>query len=133
MCSFFYYCIVYCRGDNVASYKEIVTKAVIGKGKKYFRNNYKGSIISYANKRWSNGNLYKKLGFNLVRETEPNYFYFLESDYILHSRIDFQKHKLKSKLIKENKHLVIPQPGQSYPVINLNKQGIPTLNSVYIL
>ena len=65
---------------------------------KYFRNNYKGSIISYANKRWSNGSLYKKLGFNLVRETEPNYFYFLESDYILHSRIDFQKHKLKSKL-----------------------------------
>ena len=37
------------------------------------------------------------------------------------------------KLIKENKHLVIPHPGQSYPVINLNKQGIPTLNSVYIL
>jgi len=28
------------RGDIVALYKEIVTKAVIGKGKKYFKNNY---------------------------------------------------------------------------------------------
>ena len=65
---------------------------------KYFRNNYKGSIISYANKRWSNGNLYKKLGFNLVRETEPNYFYFLPNENILYNRILFQKHKLKSKL-----------------------------------
>lgn len=26
------------RGDNMALYKEIVTKAVIGKGKKYFKN-----------------------------------------------------------------------------------------------
>lgn len=28
------------RGENMASYKEIVTKAIIGKGKKYFRDNY---------------------------------------------------------------------------------------------
>jgi spore coat protein E len=28
------------RGDNMASFKEIVTKAVIGKGKKYFKDNY---------------------------------------------------------------------------------------------
>jgi len=28
------------RGDIMALYKEIVTKAVIGKGKKYFKNNY---------------------------------------------------------------------------------------------
>jgi spore coat protein E len=28
------------RGDYMASYKEIVTKAVVGKGKKYFKNNY---------------------------------------------------------------------------------------------
>jgi spore coat protein E len=28
------------RRDNMASYKEIVTKAVIGKGKKFFKNNY---------------------------------------------------------------------------------------------
>ena len=28
------------RGENMASYKEIVAKAIIGKGKKYFRDNY---------------------------------------------------------------------------------------------
>ena len=28
------------RGENMASFKEIVTKAVIGKGKKYFKDNY---------------------------------------------------------------------------------------------
>lgn len=65
---------------------------------KYFRNKYSGTIISYANKRWSNGNLYKKLGFKLLKETKPNYFYFLPNENILYSRILFQKHKLKFKL-----------------------------------
>ena len=71
---------------------------------KHFRSNYKGSIISYANLRWSNGNLYEKLGFTLLKRTEPNYFYFkvkheiLPVDMVLHSRIEFQKHKLKGKL-----------------------------------
>ena len=71
---------------------------------KHFRSNYKGSIISYANLRWSNGNLYEKLGFTLLKRTEPNYFYFkvkheiLPVDMVLHSRIEFQKHKLKDKL-----------------------------------
>lgn len=35
-----------------------------------------------------------------------------------------------SKLIKENKHLVIPHPGQSSPVISLNIQGIPILKVI---
>ena len=32
-------------------------------------------IISYSDKRWSVGNLYKKLGFNHVHDSKPNYFY----------------------------------------------------------
>ena len=32
------------RGDIVASYKEIVTKAVVGKGKKFFKNNYSVNV-----------------------------------------------------------------------------------------
>ncbi|MEG1647393.1 MAG: outer spore coat protein CotE [Bacilli bacterium] len=32
------------RGDIVSSYKEIVTKAIVGKGKKYFKNNYSVSV-----------------------------------------------------------------------------------------
>lgn len=57
------------------------------------------SIISYADKRWSNGNLYKQLGFNYLHTSKPNYFYFTNRDpYTLLSRTAFQKHKLKDKL-----------------------------------
>lgn len=71
---------------------------------KYFRAHYSGSIISYANLRWSNGNLYEKLGFTYLRKTDLNYFYFkvkheiIPVDMVLHSRVEFQKHKLKDKL-----------------------------------
>ena len=42
----------------------------------YFKNNYMwDEIFSYADKRWSNGNLYYQLGFNLEHETKPNYWY----------------------------------------------------------
>lgn len=32
-------------------------------------------IISYADKRWSNGSLYKILGFKHIKDSEPGYFY----------------------------------------------------------
>ena len=32
-------------------------------------------IFSYADRRWSNGNVYLKLDFNFVKETTPNYWY----------------------------------------------------------
>lgn len=54
-------------------------------------------ILSYANRRWSDGKLYKSTGFVLHSIAPPNYFY--TKDYIhLHSRIQFQKHKLMDKL-----------------------------------
>jgi len=56
------------------------------------------SIISYANRRWSNGNLYKQLGFTQTHISPPNYFYFKQDEMILHSREKFQKHKLEKKL-----------------------------------
>ena len=62
---------------------------------KYFEREYKPkSLISYANRRWSVGNVYEQLGFTFTHNTLPNYFYFNE-EYILHSRVKFQKHKLK--------------------------------------
>jgi len=64
---------------------------------KEFKKYNKGSIITYADKRYSNGNLYEKLGFNFSHESSPNYFYF-NSDNILYSRNKFQKHKLKNVL-----------------------------------
>jgi len=45
---------------------------------KYFINNYKPKqIISYADRRWSQGNLYEKLGFNFIHYSKPNYFYII--------------------------------------------------------
>lgn len=76
---------------------------VIGAGSKllkYFERKYNPkSLISYANRRWSQGQLYEKLNFKFVNNTEPNYFYFKESkDEKLYSRNIFQNHKLKQKL-----------------------------------
>jgi len=72
---------------------------------KYFRSRYKGSIISYANRSWSTGNLYKQLGFDFSHKTYPNYSYFRQGKNILYPREKFQKYKLKNKLDKfdENK------------------------------
>lgn len=43
---------------------------------KFFIDNYSPKeIISYCDLRWSNGNLYEKLGFELLYVSRPNYFY----------------------------------------------------------
>ena len=63
-----------------------------------FRSSYKGSIISYANRRWSNGDLYRRLGFKEINRTSPGYYYFKENEMILYTRDRFQKHKLKDLL-----------------------------------
>ena len=63
-----------------------------------FRSNYKGSIISYANRRWSNGDLYRRLGFREINRTSPGYYYFKENEMILYTRDRFQNHKLKDLL-----------------------------------
>ena len=68
---------------------------------KYFVNNYmkKGEIIkTYADRRFSDWKLYRKLWFQLKNISKPNYFYFKANSYQLESRIKYQKHKLKDKL-----------------------------------
>jgi len=65
---------------------------------KYFINNYKPkSILTFADRRYSNGNLYKQLGFEHIGNTKPNYWYFRSHEYILHYRFKFRK----DVLIKE--------------------------------
>ena len=45
---------------------------------KYFIKNYKPlEVISYADRSWSRGNLYKKLEFTFVSKTQPNYYYII--------------------------------------------------------
>ena len=51
-----------------------------------------GKIVSFADRRWSTGGLYRKLGFILARKTRPAYYYVIGD--IRHNRLEFQKHKL---------------------------------------
>ena len=71
-----------------------------GKLLKHFEENWHPkSLVSYADRRWSIGKLYFALGFNCIRKTSPNYWYFRNERGIkLLSRIMCQKHRL-SKLL----------------------------------
>jgi hypothetical protein len=80
-----------------------INTTVIGSASKlftYFQKQYASKVVSYANRRFSQGSLYNILGFKKYTETTPNYFYFTETDRLLLSRLQYQKHKLKSKLDK---------------------------------
>lgn len=68
---------------------------------KHFENEVKPtSLISYADRRWSVGNVYYKLGFNLISYSSPSYWYFKNAHHVeLESRFKYQKHKL-SRILK---------------------------------
>jgi hypothetical protein len=54
------------------------TNVIGGAGKllKYFIKTYNPKeIISYADRRWSQGDLYEKIGFEFIHNSQPNYFY----------------------------------------------------------
>lgn len=52
-----------------------------------------GVVISYADTRWSDGNLYSKLGFTLDSQTVPNYWYFKGSNAVRIHRYTMRKTK----------------------------------------
>lgn len=67
---------------------------------KHFINNYlerDEKIITYANKRYSNGNLYKVLNFQYINISSPSYFYVSKTGEIV-PRYKAQKHKLSMLL-----------------------------------
>ncbi len=73
------------------------TRVVGGAGKllKYFINNFSNEeIFSYSNNEWSNGKLYNSLGFELVREIPPSYWYLKPREEKLVHRFNFSKQKL---------------------------------------
>ena len=55
------------------------------------------SVITYADRRYSDGALYEKLGFSKTDVSPPNYFYFKNNNTLL-SRLQFQKRKLQKIL-----------------------------------
>ena len=76
-------------------------------------------IISYADRRWSTGNLYDKLGFSSDHNSNPNYFYIINNsrehrfkyrkDILIREGFDKNKFQLiNSNLnIKDNEKLIL--------------------------
>jgi len=58
-------------------------------------------IVSYADRRWSRGDLYDKLGFKFIHKSDPSYAYIVKHK--RHSRFEFQKHKLVAEGADPNK------------------------------
>jgi hypothetical protein len=76
--------------------KNTVIVGGAGKLLTHFKRLHSGSILSYAKKEYSNGNLYKTLGFELINEGSPSYSYIKGNAEV--SRYQAQKHKLKDLL-----------------------------------
>jgi predicted RNA-binding Zn-ribbon protein involved in translation (DUF1610 family) len=90
-CEYDYECTRFCNELNI----NIVGGA--SRLFKYFLNKWKpNSVLSFADRRYSNGGLYKQLGFKLINVTSPGYFYTKGLNRL--SRQKFQKHKLEKKL-----------------------------------
>lgn len=72
---------------------------VIGGASKLFAHfiqNYKpNSIVSYADRRWSVGNLYNKLNFKFEHNSKPNYFYVIGNE--RKNRFNYRKKILVEK------------------------------------
>ena len=63
---------------------------------KYFiKNHCPKEIISYADRRWSNGNLYENIGFTFSHKSEPSYFYVINGE--RKNRFGYRKDILISK------------------------------------
>lgn len=71
----------------------------------HFKRNYNGSILSYANRRWSVGNVYEKNGFTLLNESPPNYWW-IDEKMKFHSRQEFQRHKLNDDSDKNESEIM---------------------------
>jgi hypothetical protein len=63
--------------------------------KNFIKNYQPKEIISYADRRWSQGELYENIGFEFIHNSKPNYFYVLNN--LRKNRFSFRK----DLLIKE--------------------------------
>ena len=69
---------------------------------KYFLTTYNpDEVISYADRSYSNGNLYKQLGLKFIHTTEPNYYYVINN--MKKYRFNFRKDILVKQGYDKNK------------------------------
>lgn len=62
-----------------------------------FRKNNSGSIISYADRTYSNGNVYNNNGFKLININRPSYYYVKKNTEQRLHRSNFTKNKITDK------------------------------------
>lgn len=113
-------------GYELSRFANLNNTTVIGGASKllnYFIKNYNPTqIISYADRRWSDGGLYEKLGFTLSHINKPTYWYIIGKQ---------RKHRLsfrKQLLIKEgfDKTLTERQIMQSKKIYRIYDCGTKT-------
>ena len=85
---------------EIGRYSSKFDTVVVGGLSKMFKHFVKiynpESCMTYADLRFGEGKSYTKIGFELVGQTVPNYFYFNKNDGVeLESRFKYQKSKLK--------------------------------------
>jgi len=69
-----------------------------GKLFKYFAKTHNPkSVISYSDRMWNTGGMYKQLGFEHNHSSKPAYYYTVDYK-LFENRVSYQKHKLKDKL-----------------------------------
>lgn len=60
---------------ELVRYSSALNTTVVGGASKLFKHANLQSVVSYCARDWSQGQLYKQLGFKLLYSTEPNYCY----------------------------------------------------------
>ena len=99
---------------EITRFASQLNTSVVGGASKllsYFvKNHSPKKIISYADRRFSTGNLYKQLGFDFIRYTKPNYYYLLKNKR-LHRfnlnkqtliKLGYDKNKTEKQITEEN-------------------------------
>jgi hypothetical protein len=88
--------------DRFCSEKNTSVIGIASKLFKYFIKTYNPpSIITYADRRWSNESFYESIGFKFEKYTTPNYWYFYGVDLKRHHRFSMRKNKNDIQEISE--------------------------------
>lgn len=84
---------------RITSHSDYTTVGGVSKLIKHFiKTENPESIITFADLRFGEGNVYLNCGFTRLKDSFPNYWYSKKYTPILYSRVKFQKHKLKTAL-----------------------------------
>lgn len=77
------------------------SKRVVGGASKllnhFIKEHRPNKIVSYSNNEWSDGNMYKVLGFELETEIKPSYCYISPNGSKMYHRFNYSKQKLVKK------------------------------------